>query len=310
MTKQSTKALTKAEGKFLDAAVAIQLDPATPEDAAFMARQLVQATLPHSNPKSDVWKRTNGNLTLGIQAGYDMEREKSYGLPYGTIPRLLLFWMTTEAVKTKTPRLELGKNLADFMREVGLNPNTGGGKRSDAKRLQEQMQKLFRARISFQQTTQGERGRGEAWLDMQIAPEGELWWNPKTPEQSILWDSWIELGDKFYKAITAAPIPVDIRALKALKRSPLALDLYALCCYEAYRVERTGKPRFIPWRSLMKQLGADYEGEHAARDFGVKCRRALRKISTVMTLNLDDAEGGLTILPGSLPAIPSKPKNP
>jgi hypothetical protein len=100
------KPITRHHLKLLDAAEAIRLDPDKTE-AAFMARQLVQATLPHKNP-GDVpaWSRTNGNLTLGIQPSWDYEKGKSIGYPYGIIPRLLLFWMTTEALRTKNPHRE------------------------------------------------------------------------------------------------------------------------------------------------------------------------------------------------------------
>lgn len=40
-----------------------------------------------------------------------------------------------------------------------------------------------------------------------------------------------ELGEDFFKMVTASPVPVDMRALRALKRSPLALDLYAWLTY-------------------------------------------------------------------------------
>jgi hypothetical protein len=81
------KPITRHHLKLIDAAEAIRLDPDKTE-AAFMARQLVQATLPHKNP-GDVpaWSRTNGNLTLGIQPSWDFEKGKSIGYPYGTIPR-------------------------------------------------------------------------------------------------------------------------------------------------------------------------------------------------------------------------------
>ncbi len=304
MTEPSASQVTRAASKFLDEAVGIQLDRASAKDAAFLARQFIQATLPHRDPKADTWTRKNGNFALGLQAGFNHLTSESYGLPYGVIPRLLLFWITTEALRTKQRRLELGNSLAQFMREVGLNPETGGGKRSDAKRLQEQMRRLFQAHISFMQSDpQGVSG--EAWLDMKIAPRGVVWWDVKNPEQGALWKSWIELGETFFEAITSSPIPVDTRALKALKRSPLALDLYALCCYESYRVQKTDKARFIPWRSLMMQLGADYEGEHAARDFAVKCRKALLKVKAVMpSLRLGNEPGGVTILPESMTAIP------
>lgn len=47
------------------------------------------------------------------------------GLPYGTVPRLLLAWMTTEAVKTQSRELELGDSLSGFMRELDLVPTSG-----------------------------------------------------------------------------------------------------------------------------------------------------------------------------------------
>jgi hypothetical protein len=121
-----------------------------------------------------------------------------------------------------------GPESEDFVRAVGLNPHTGEGKRSDSKRLKEQMRRLFRCHISFQASeTDQQRGQGERWRDMAVAPDGELWWHPH-PDQTALWESWIELGEKFFNAVIASPVPLDMRALRALKRSPLALDLYAL----------------------------------------------------------------------------------
>lgn len=299
--------LTPQQDKLLDAATAIQLDRASAKDAAFLARQFIQATLPHRDPKADTWSRKNGNFALGLQAGFNHLTGQSFGLPYGTIPRLVLFWITTEALRTKQRRLELGETLAQFMREVGLDPSRGG-KRSDAKRLQEQMRRLFQARISFIQSNL-HGGKGEATLNMEIAPRTVLWWDVRNPEQGTLWKSWIELGESFFEAITAAPIPVDTRALKALKRSPLSLDLYALCCYEAYRVQKTRKPRFLAWRSLMLQLGSTYHGKRAEHDFQKECAKALRKIQAVMpSLKIDIVEGGFTILSETMTAIPHLPK--
>ncbi len=57
--------LSRAKSKILDAAEIIFAERASDKDAAYLARQLVQATLPHTNP-GDVpaWSRTNGKLTL------------------------------------------------------------------------------------------------------------------------------------------------------------------------------------------------------------------------------------------------------
>lgn len=290
----------------IDQAGEIRLDRATSKDAAFLARQFVQATLPHTDPKADTWRRVNGNFALGMQAGYNPLTGKSYGLPYGIIPRLFLYYLNTEVLRTKSPRVELGKSLSAFMKKLGLDPSTGGGPRGDAKRFQEQITRLSRARISFMSELQEGDERGEAWLDMQVAPRGVLWWNPKAPGQDTLFDSWLEISRELFDAITAAPIPVDVRVLRAIKRSPLALDLYALLCFEVYRVSRTGRPRLIPWGGLMQQLGADYQSETGLKDFKAKARAQLRKIAACWEgLDMTTDEHGINVYPSRL-AIPEK----
>jgi Plasmid encoded RepA protein len=295
--------ITRAQHKLLDAGVEIIQAPNAVE-LAFLAKELVHCTLPHSNPGDmlPLWMRTNGNFTLAVRPGIDHKTLKPIGYPYGSIPRLLLFWMNTEAVRIKSRRLELGKNLANFMSEIGLDSNTGRGKRGDAKRLREQMRRLFRATISFEiDNTQDPRRQGQGWRDMQVAPEGELWWDPKRPDQVNLWGSWIELGEKFFQAITAAPVPTDLRALRALKQSPLALDLYIWAAHKAYSAAVKNKSQFVPWIALSRQFGADYK---QTRDFKLKAIGALKKIQAVYPgLKLQDADGGIVVLASSRPAV-------
>jgi hypothetical protein len=297
--------LTPSQQKFTDAATGIRLDPDMVEKA-YMARQLVQCTLPHSNPGSDrpAWTRQSGNLLLTLQPAWDGKNNASVGFPYGTIPRLLLFWITTEAVLTKNRRLELGQSLAGFMRELGLDPGHGG-KRGDAKRLRDQMMRLFRCRISFEEVRESSGGmQGMAWLDMEVAPLGEYWWDPKQPEQETLWGSWVELGEKFFEAITSAPVPVDMRALRALRRSPLALDLYSWATYRVFQVNRKRSAQFISWAQLKLQMGSEYK---SVDEFARKAKAAFRKIRGVYPgLKLDYAKGGLILRP-SPTAIPARP---
>lgn len=287
--------------KLINAAGDIQLEPDKTK-AAFMARQLVQATLPHRNPGDEVqaWSRKNGSLTLTIRPGWDNKNNKTMGYPYGTLPRLLLFWLITEAVRTNSPRIELGKSLSKFMEKLGLD-SSRGGKRSDAKRLRDQMMRLFQAMISFEQASSG----NTAWLNMQIAPKGILWWDKKRPKQDTLWESWIQLGEDFFKAITEAPVPVDIRALKALKNSALALDLYSWATYTAYQTQKTGRSRCVSWKLLHEQFGSEYG---TIKNFSQKAWNTLIKVNSVYpTLNINRIRGGIEVLP-SKPAIILKSK--
>lgn len=277
--------------RWLDSAVTIRLDPETTE-RAFMTKQLVQCTLPHRNPgRVEEWTRRNGSYTLSLRPG-------KAGYPFGTIPRLLLFWLTTTIVQTRRRRIELGEHLSDFMWEVGLDPSRGG-KRSDAKRLRDQMERLFRCTISFDE----KRGRGSRWLDMQIAPAGELWWDPREPDQGDLWGSWLEVSEMFFNATLAAPVPLDKRALRGLRPlGPLALDFYAWANHRVYNLQEAA---FIPWRSLAEQMGANY-GE--VREFARQARKALQAVQAVshIKLSFPKTGGGLWLHP-SPPAVAQRP---
>ncbi len=301
----AVKGVTKYEEGFLQAAVDAGFQP-DDEDLAYMARELVQCTLPHSDPgQVSFWKRTNGNVTLSMVSDYDPKTGKLVGYPYGSVPRLLLFWLTTEALRTGSPRLELGKSYGAFLRELGLDPGTGGGKRSDAQRVRIQSRRLFTSRISFIREEATEDAEGEARVHMNVAKKSFLWWDPKKPDQMNLWGSWVELSEDFYQAITAAPVPLDLRALKALKRSPLALDLYAWATHKANSVYRKGKEQFVPWSALAAQFGSDYASH---LDFKRKAKSALKKIQVVYPgLKLTGAVGGVIVLTSSRPAVAPKP---
>jgi len=295
--------LTLKQRQIVDVGTAIAQDKPTDQDKAFLARQLVQTTLPHSDPGDvPVWSRTNGNLTLTIQQGYSKDG-KGIGHPYGTIPRLLLYWMTTEALRTESPRLELGRHLAGFMEEIGLDP-ARGGPRSDRVRLEQQMRRLFAARVSFEGTVEKDGETAEVTEYMPIARRTVYWWSSKQPGQSTLWESYVELDQEFFESITANPIPVDLRALRAIKRSPLALDIYSLLTYQAFRASRAGRSRFMTWPQLQKALGTSYAETSNLRK---AINDTLRKIKAVYPgLKLGTREGGLEVLPDSLPAVAAR----
>lgn len=227
-----------------------------------MARGFIQATMPHSDPGIGEFRRKNGNYTLVMLAPSDI------GLPYGSIPRLVLSWISTEAVRTKKPTVVLGDTLSSFMRELDLVPT--GGRWGTITRLRNQMQRLFSTSISC--TYNGDR----QWAStgFRIADETHLWWHPKDPDQLDLWQSTVTLGSRFFQELVNHPVPVDMRALKALRRSPMALDLY---CWLIYRLGYLRRDTIIPWPSLQAQFGADYA---RSRAFKEKFIESLRKVLT------------------------------
>ncbi len=210
-----------------------------------MARILVQATLPHSRPTTHEFERVNGRFTLYMNAPL------SVGLPYGSYPRLALAWLSTEAVRTRNREIELGPTFSSFMYRLGLTPVTG--KRGTTSRLRDQLHRLFSTtiRCSYSDEAEGHA----AGVGYTIAHKHQLWWSPRDREQRPLWNSVVVLSAEFYDELVAHAVPIDLRALKALKGSPLALDIYS---WLTYRMSYLRKPCLIPWDALQTQFGADY----------------------------------------------------
>ena len=101
-----------------------QLVSASEADASlgFMARTMALCSLPRSNPGNrKEYKRVNGPFTLYMVAG------GGNNLPFGNLPRLILAWVSTEAVRTQSRELVLGKSLSEFMRILGIY-NSGGNR--------------------------------------------------------------------------------------------------------------------------------------------------------------------------------------
>jgi hypothetical protein len=255
---------------------------------AYMARILVQVTMPHRDPKALRLERTNGTLTVRMTA-------LGEGLPYGTIPRLLLAWMTTEAVRTRKPSLVLGTTLNDFLRRLGLI--RAGGPRGDITRLRRQMLRTFSTAISAIDMDPHGRGVRDRGAILPLAAGWDLWWDAKAPNQMGLLPSTVTLGHEFFTAAVAHPVPIDMRALQALRRSPLALDFY---CWLTYRMSYLKRDVTVPWEALHAQFGADYS---SVRKFRQKARDALRNVVAAYPLARLDAETRGLVLHPSPPHV-------
>ena len=216
----------------------------------FMARALVQATMPHRSIPEDRFIRTNGNYELEMVA-----MRNDIGLPYGSMPRLILAWMGTEAVKTQERELVLGDNMTDFMRQLGLVPY--GGRWGTITRLKDQTRRLLNCGITCSYTREHSNGTNEASTKMMVAEDSDFWWPVANniDEQRSLFKSTIRLSERFFNEIISHPVPVDMRTLNELKRSPMALDIYA---WLTWRMSYLNKATTIPWESLQAQFGAGY----------------------------------------------------
>lgn len=278
------KEISKQVNKLIIEALAIEARDAKEAGAlGYMARALVQATMPHKKVEGNEFTRVNGAYTLTILS------PSIIGLPYGSIPRLLLAWITTEAVQRKQRELALGTSLGSFMEKLGLIPT--GGRWGTITRLREQTKRLFTSAISCVYSDE----KIDAGLNINVAEEYQLWWDPKKPEQNCLWESTLILSKRFYEEIVDSPVPIDMDALKVLKRSPMALDIY---CWLTYRMSYLRTSTSIPWRILEMQFGADYQH---TRNFKIKFLQQLKKVSIIYPeAKLEVNETGLLLRPSKL----------
>lgn len=247
-------------------------------ERGYIAREFVTCGLPMRDPKSEKYTRTNGRDTLTLTSGTDI-RGEYIGLPYGSIPRLLVHWLETTAIRTQSRTLHIGDTVNGFLRVIGLDPKTGGGKRSDAKRLKDQWQRLIKCRISFAREYGDATKGGEKTLDMLVAEESETWWDFSEPEQGALFDGYIELSEKFYNAIIKNPVPIDFRAMCALKSSPFAIDLYTWLTWRVFTLTKADeKKAIIPLADLAQQIGSQYS---RADNFRVAVSEGLEAVKLV-----------------------------
>ena len=259
-------------------------------DLGFMARMLALCSLPRTNPGNrSKYVRRNGPYTLVMIAG------GLHKLPFGNLPRLILAWVCTEAVRTRSRVLILGPSLAKFMKTLGVYTTSG----ETQTRLRNQMKRLFGCTVQL--TYKDEHG--EATLNSVMARRTEFWWNERKPDQSSLWESKIELGEDLFNEIIRQPVPIDMNTLMALKRCALGLDLYL---WLVYRIFALRAPLRLTWRQLYQQFDANpakAPDKRAVQNFRIKVLRELKKIKMAWPeLNYATAPG-LLILHPSTPAI-------
>lgn len=169
--------------------------------------------------------------------------------------------------------------MSAFLREaLDVNAITGGS-RGNGRRIVEQMKRLFGSLVSASYT--GINGKGFELRNVLIAEDvsmhdktGDYLWTPQTETAAGVWKSQVRLTDKFYREIVERPVPIDLRAYRTLRGSPLAMDLYTWLSYRNSYLSRPTHP--IRWEALMGQFGSGYgtrekddaqrERDHAQRE--------------------------------------------
>lgn len=292
--------LTQRDLKFIDQSIAITDHPATIESASFMLSIFCQLALPRSDCKEAYFLRECGKARLAIDAGVringgSVELAK---IPYGTVPRLILNYVFTLAVRYKSPVIDLGKSTAELMRRLGLAPT--GGKRGNYANFKSQLHWLMDCNIEF------DFHAG----DKKISYCGKIF-----SDESIFvshidkFQPTLTLADSFYEILVTQKnaVPIDIRAVSALKGSALALDIYYMLSERLHRA--TIKPVTLYWKNLRTQFGSEYaDSGSGKRSFKENFLKALKKVKMVYpAAGIELVSGGVRIRK-SPPPIPKKLK--
>ena len=156
----------------------------------------VQTNFPYTEVEGREFVRKNGNLTLSLYS--------PTGLPYGSLPRLVIAFIVTEAIRKKTREVHLGETLSEFLTRIGLGRT--GGKNGTITRLRKQLNSLFTCFISCTSDWKHKGGGNiKSIANMLIADEADLWWDPHTLyDESGEFCSYVILSESFYNALTAA----------------------------------------------------------------------------------------------------------
>ena len=256
---------------------------------------LALCSLPRTNPGNrSKYVRRNGPFTLVMIAG------GLHQLPFGNLPRLLLAWASTEAVKTGKRDLVLGRSLSGFMRKLGMSDDSGSP-RGDRTRLRNQMKRLFNASVQLIY----EDATVAATTSSFVADRSVFWWNERKPDEQVLFNSEIRLSEAFFNEIIRHPVPIDMNTLTALKRCALGLDLYLWINYRTFALR---SPLRLSWRQVYRQFGPnpDEHSHNAIQNFRRRVLRELKKIKLAWPgLNYATDRGLLILHPSPTTIAPS-----
>lgn len=263
----------------------------TPEELAFQHVVLCHLGFPRSKTDAREFERTSGNASLLLEAGrlWTGQGWELQPLPYGSIPRLMMIAITTTAIQQKTQHIELGRSMSESLRQLGL-ADTGA---AHWRRVRVQASALAAMNMKLGYVADGMAKT----IDAKPIEEFEAWVH-KDERQLSLIPSTVELSSKFFSALEGASVPLDVRAVRALGKYPLALDVYTWLAHRLCRVKKREGDR-IPWLALREQFGREIS-DH--KKFKQMMREALKRAQLVYpNAKLDTWGSGITLLPSPPP---------
>ena len=285
--------ITVGDQRLIDAGSSIYSNTPTGDDMAFTHAVFCQVGLPRSKVKSREFMRRSGAAWVNVQAGFLDEGKGpvEQPIPYGALPRLALAHVGTYAVRNKTREIPIGDSAAEFLQWMGMGDD---GRRYAS--LRSQINALAACRMQI-----GYKGRT---FSGQAVEQFDAWLTNKDTGQASFWPGRMVLSEHFYSSLIDGAVPMDIRALHALKGSSLAIDVYAWLAHRLHRIE--GRGVLLHWHALREQFGSEYNGPEADKNFKKEFSQVLKRVLTVYPqANVKKVPGGLVLM-GSPPPIPLK----
>jgi Plasmid encoded RepA protein len=246
-------------------------------------------SLPHKRIEEAVWKRDGHRTTLLVESGRS-RTGALVGVPYGSIARLILLYLQTEAVRTNTPEVELGRSMKSWMIRMSL---TTGGKTYQL--VTEQARRISSCRLTF--FTDRENGI-EGRHNGAFVQDAITFASITDDDQPSLWQDRVRLDPSFWRSLKEHPVPVREEAIRAIGTRSLAIDVYI---WLAYRLHSLSKSTPVSWASVHAQFGA---GFRLARQLKPTFIDALNMALAVYPEARVDADRQGLLLHPSAPAVP------
>jgi hypothetical protein len=208
-----------------------------------------QAALPHRRlPDEKGWQVKTGPITLIVEPGMrpgSGNEPIPVGVPYGSRARLILIYLQSEAIRTKSREIELGQSLRIWLGRMGIS--VGG---VSVAAVREQADRISRCHMTFQVS----RGPGFGLFKQNIV-DGAMFVSNEDEDQGALFVNKALLSEAFFAQLQKHPVPLEEAAIRGLSNNSMGLDIYA---WLAYRLHSLSGPTLVPWRALMTQFGGGY----------------------------------------------------
>ncbi len=279
------KPLTRTQQRLLEARDRILNEP--PDRNDFLHTVMCQVGMPRKATDARTFERTSGPFSVSLEAGrlWNGKDWIDQPLPYGTTPRLVMVHLSSEAVRTKNRRVELGSSMRQFLQVLGISD--GGGPRGGYTVFRKQMEALAACRLTIGMKAEGR----VVTVDAKPIKRFEAWLQ-HDDTQATLWPGMLELSPDFYDTLTKHAVPLDYRALAAIKHSALALDIYT---WLAHRLCRIKEPNgvMLTWENIRDQFGQEYGNP---KDFKREFKDVLRQVWLVYPdANVEEVSGGIQL---------------